>query len=73
MINETCNCINYYVDIRSMYNADCEEIMNLSKETTMIILEALIENYEKWPNQDLRLELLAEIMCFQKHLKTFAS
>lgn len=50
--------------------------MNLSKEVTMKILETLINRlneFECKQNCSPCLKLEAEILCFQKHLKTFAS
>lgn len=43
--------------------------MNLSCEVTMIILEKLIKDFENSVDKDIR--KLAEIKCFQHHLKGF--
>ena len=45
--------------------------MNLSKETTMMILESLIKDFENCTDTNCRTRIYAEIKCFQHHLKGF--
>lgn len=45
--------------------------MNFSKETTMLILEKLIKNFENSTDKNNRTRIYAEIKCFQFHLKGF--
>jgi len=45
--------------------------MNLSKETTMMVLEHLIRIFNETKDEYNLLILEAEIKCFQFHLKGF--
>lgn len=45
--------------------------MNLSREVTMIVLEKLIKDFSESTDKNYKIKKLAEIMCFQFHLKGF--